>query len=109
MGICYDTVRVEGGWQSTMKCTSEDSAGVPYAWSGKEFKGEIFKRKVSAEHSAAGLFIKDPDVRATADNIAPTSKATRKQEMKKRWKRRAMLKHLGFGPAYAPSPLAVKK
>ncbi|CAJ1454620.1 unnamed protein product [Effrenium voratum] len=109
MGISYNTVRVEGGLQSTLTCTAADRSGVFYAWSGKQFQGEIFEKKQLAEHSAARLFINDPDVRATAADVEPSNTTIRSQEQKLQWKRNAVFRRLGFGKANAPHPIALEK
>ncbi|CAJ1379951.1 unnamed protein product [Effrenium voratum] len=95
MGISC-TVKVEGGLQS-LTCTAADRDGVFYAWSGKEFRGEIFERRVLAENSAASLFINDPDVRATAADVEPSNTMIRQQEKRLNWMRRDNLMRLGFG------------
>ena len=51
-----------------MTVAAVDKAGVPYPWSGKEFRGESSK-KVHAEHAAARMFLADPDVQHTAANL----------------------------------------
>ena len=51
-----------------MTVAAEDKAGVPFPWSGKEYRGESSKR-VQAEHAAAKMFLEDPDVRYTAANL----------------------------------------
>ena len=70
-GINYNSVRVARGvWTSTVTVTAEDKAGVPFPWSGKEFRGESTEvKRVQAEHAAARLFLEDPDVRYTAANL----------------------------------------
>ncbi|CAE7032804.1 unnamed protein product [Symbiodinium sp. CCMP2592] len=75
LGICYNTVEVKEGdancHQSTLTITAEDANGAPYAWSGKEFRGEVVRKKVKAESAAAREFLADADVQQTAATMDP--------------------------------------
>ena len=73
-GVHFESVRVEGGWQSSLRCHCVDRSGAPYAWSGKEFKSEVTSKKKEAEEGAASSFFKDPDVQRTAANLPPAKR-----------------------------------
>ena len=75
LGICFYTVEVKDGnvcsHQSTLVVTAEDRHGVPYAWSGQEFRGEVVRKKAQAEIAAARAFLNNDAVQRTAANMDP--------------------------------------
>ncbi|CAE7538836.1 unnamed protein product [Symbiodinium sp. CCMP2456] len=87
LGICYHTVEVKEGNMcchlSTLIVTAEDGHGVPYAWSGQEFKGEAV-RKAWAENAAAKAFLDDGAVQETAANMDPAYAKKPSQSQKRR-------------------------
>ncbi|CAE7217257.1 unnamed protein product [Symbiodinium sp. CCMP2592] len=87
LGIAYNTVEIQESrecfHQSTLTVTAEDKDGVPYVWSGREFRGPVVGKKTSAEHAAASVFLADSDVQRTAANLGPSYKQRHSHERMK--------------------------
>ena len=88
LGICF-TVEVKRGddncHQSTLTITAEDRDGAPYAWSGKEFRGEVVGKKAKAENAAARAFLADAAVQETAANMDPPNERQSTPNQKQRF------------------------
>lgn len=89
LGICFNTVEVKRGddhcHQSTLTITAEDRDGAPYAWSGKEFRGEVVGKKAKAENAAARAFLADAAVQETAANMDPPNERQSTPNQKQRF------------------------
>ena len=68
----------------TSVVTAEDRHGVPYAWSGQEFRGEVVRKKAQAENAAARAFLNNDAVQRTAANMDPPNEKQLSQSQKRR-------------------------
>ena len=84
-GDVYRTAQVAGGWQSTLTCAASNAAQESvWAWSGKEFRGQVHADQKAAEISAAEAFRDDPDVRKTAAELEPSRRNLYDKQFKER-------------------------
>ena len=104
-GIHYNSICVKREWTSTLTCTANNKQGVPYPWSGKEFKGDVISsKKADAEHSAARVFLADPDVQHTAANLDAPGAEARKRASKLRRMRAEAAKAVAVPKTHAVPP-----
>ena len=75
-GINYNSVRVKRGvWTSTVTVTAEDKAGVPFPWSGKEFRVESSEGKRSMLQPECSLVIPTFDIQLQTSMLLTENKA----------------------------------
>ncbi|CAE7237920.1 unnamed protein product [Symbiodinium microadriaticum] len=84
-GLLYVKRGDDNCHQSTLTITAEDRDGAPYAWSGKEFRGEVVGKKAKAENAAARAFLADAAVQETAANMDPPNERQSTPNQKQRF------------------------